>query len=102
MLIPCKLEKILHLCIFTNRNNSIVEDNSQGHAFLQSLSQRTKTNKQTKKKISNSREEEIKKELPRIKPYNPSTSWFSHFKFLDDMVGIMVEYLNQIFLLTIL
>ncbi len=37
LLTPSKLEKILHLCIFTNKNNGIVQDYSHGHAILQSL-----------------------------------------------------------------
>lgn len=37
LLTPSKLEKILHLCIFTDKNNGIVQDNSHGHAILQSL-----------------------------------------------------------------
>lgn len=36
---PSKLEKILHLCIYTNKNNGIVQDNSHGHAILQSLNE---------------------------------------------------------------
>lgn len=44
-----KLEKILHLCICTNKNNGIVQDHSRGHATLQS---RIETKEQ-----NNSREE---------------------------------------------
>lgn len=43
-----KLEKILHLCIFTNKNNdnSIVQDSSRGHATLQSLNKHEETKQQ--------------------------------------------------------
>lgn len=42
-----KLEKILHLCIFTNKNNNdIFQDRSRGHAILQSLNKNEETQQQ--------------------------------------------------------
>lgn len=60
---PSKLEKILHLCIFTNKNNGIgVQDHSRGHAILQSLNKMKK-----RKEKNNSREEKEIKRGPQNK-----------------------------------
>lgn len=55
LLTPCKLEKILHLCICTNKNNGIVQDNSQRHAILQSLNNAVKDEEKTKQNSSKER-----------------------------------------------
>lgn len=78
-LTPNKIEKILHLCIFTNKNTVIVQDKSHGHAILQN--QNVQLNMKEK---NDSREEmRLKKEVPRIKPHSPSSSWCKSFYFLS-------------------
>ncbi len=57
LLTQSKLEKILHLRIFTDKNNGIVQDNSHGHAILQSLNKM----KKKKKKQQQQRGKKIKR-----------------------------------------
>lgn len=79
LLTPSKLEKIVHLSIFTNKNNGIVQDNSHGHATLKKSERSVEYGGEKNK--NNSREEKRSKVVPRIKPHSPSSSWCKIFIF---------------------